>query len=247
MHFDELDEREILILELMSNSEEPLGSWNLLNRLSEENIETSSATIGRILNKLENNGYLKKEKFKGRIITEKGRHAIVLNKQLKDMAFEQSKLSQYIDPKQLGDFLIVLDARRAIERETAKKAAIYSSPEDINQMEKILSLQEEKYKDHQWITDDDLAFHKLIAKASRNPILESMYSLLAIFGQQSRAFEYLRQKINAEYMVSHRRILNAIKKHDALEAETAMLAHIDNLVEDVQKYWKSCYIDNFEK
>ncbi|MFZ5943557.1 MAG: FCD domain-containing protein [Bacillota bacterium] len=246
MHLDELDEREIIILELINNAEEPVGSWNLLNRLTEENIETSSATIGRILNKLENNGYLQKEKFKGRTITAKGKHAITFNKQLKDMAFQQSKLSQFIDPKRLGDFLIVLDARRAIERETAKKAAIYASSDEIEQMEKILSRQEAKYKEHQWITDDDLAFHKIIAKSSRNPILESMYSLLAIFGQQSRAFEHLRQEIHAEYMVSHRRILDAIISHNSGEAERAMLDHIDNLVEDVKKYWESCFFNSFE-
>ncbi|QNB46425.1 FCD domain-containing protein [Thermanaerosceptrum fracticalcis] len=238
MTFADLGEKEIMILKMIKDAQEPMGSWNILNRFTDDGIETSSATIGRILNKLENLGYLKKEKFRGRTITEKGLHAIQVSKQLKDMALQQSKLTQFIDPQCLGDFLTVLEARRAIERETAKKAALYASKQDIQHMEEVLQRQEAKYQEHQWITEDDISFHKAIARASRNSILESMYSLLAIFGQQSRAFELLREKIHAEYMVSHRRILNAIKNGDPNEAEEAMLAHIDNLVADVKKYWE---------
>lgn len=238
--YKELDDKEILILELIKNSSEPMGSWNIVNRMAEENIETSSATIGRILSKLESLGLLQKEKFRGRIITEKGLHAITFNRQLKDIAAQQNKLNKFTDPKLLEDFLSVLEARRAIERETARLAAIRATPEELETMDRILSNQENKYKEHQWITEDDLDFHKTIARASKNGILETMYNFLAIFGQQSRAFEYLREKIHAEYMVSHRRILNSIRAGNPLEAEKAMLDHIDSLVSDVNKYWEIC-------
>ena len=238
--YKELEDKEILILEMIKDSTEPMGSWNIVNRMAEENIETSSATIGRILSKLESLGYLQKEKFRGRVITDKGLHAITINKQLKDIATQQNKLSKYTDPKLLEDFISVLEARRAIERETARLAALRATAEDIELMDRILSNQENKYKEHQWITEDDLDFHKTIARSSKNGILETMYNFLAIFGQQSRAFEYLREKIHAEYMVSHRRILNSIKAGNSQEAEAAMLDHIDSLVSDVNKYWEIC-------
>ena len=233
-----LDERELLILKMMREAKEPMGSWSILETLAERGVETSSATIGRILRKLEKCGYLKKEKFRGRTITRKGINAIQINKKLNEMTFQQNKLIQFLDPHRLGDFLTVLEARRAIERETARKAALYATEEEINLMEEILKRQEAKYQEHQWITEEDLNFHKTIARASRNSILESMYSLLAIFGQQSTAFELLREKINAKYMVSHRNILNAIKQGNPDKAEEAMLAHIDNLMDDIKKFWE---------
>lgn len=236
----ELEDKEIQILEMIKDSLEPLGSWNIVNRMAEDSIDISSATIGRILSKLESMGYLQKEKFRGRIITDKGLHAIMFNKQLKDIATQQNKLNKFLDPQILDDFLTVLEARRTIERETARLAALRATFDEIEHMDYILSRQENKYKDHLWITEDDLDFHKSIAKASKNGILETMYNFLGIFGQQSRAFEYLRTIINAEYMVSHRRILNAIRAGDSPEAEAAMLDHIDSLITDVNKYWETC-------
>jgi len=247
MYYRELDKIDLTILEMIRDASEPIGSWNIANRLAGENIDTSSATIGRILNKLESMGYLKKEKFRGRVITEKGLHAILVAKQFMSAEIHKNKLNRFIDVQLLEDFLTVLEARRSIERETARLAALRATPEEIQMMDDILSRQENKYKDHQWITEDDLAFHKAIAKASKNEILETMYSLLAIFGQQSRAFEYMRKKINAEYMVSHRRILNALRRGDSGEAEKAMLDHIDNLVSDVNKYWKKCLPTEFSQ
>lgn len=238
--YKELEEKEIQILEMIKESAEPLGSWNIVNRMAEESIDISSATIGRILNKLENMGYLQKEKFRGRIITDKGLHAIMFNKQLKDIATQQIKLNKFLDPQILEDFLSVLEARRTIERETARLAALRAAPDEIEHMDYVLSRQENKYRDHLWITEDDLDFHKSIARASKNGILETMYSFLAIFGQQSRAFEHLRTIINSEYMVSHRRILNAIRAGDPVEAEASMLDHIDSLITDVNKYWEIC-------
>lgn len=244
---EKLDRKEILILEIIRDSVEPIGSWYLVNRLAEEEIATSSATIGRILHKLENLGYLQKEKYRGRIITEKGLRAIFFNKQLKDITTEQFKLSRFIEPRLLEDFLTVLEARRTIESGTARLAALRATPQEIANMDEILSRQEQKYREEQWITDDDLAFHKAIAKASRNAILESMYYQLAILGQQSQAFEYMRKIIHAEYMVSHRRILDAICESDADEAERAMIAHIENLVADVNKYWETCLGPDLKK
>lgn len=244
--FKELDEKEIHILEMIKDADEPIGSWNIVNRMAEEKIDTSSATIGRILNKLESMGYLQKEKFRGRTITEKGLHAIKLNKQLKDLMNYQNNLNKFIDPIILEDFLTVLEARRTVESGIARLAAFRATAEDVDKMDNILSRQESKYKEHQWITEDDIEFHKAIAEASHNNILQSMYHQLAILGQQSRAFEHIREKIHSEYMVSHRRILNAIINSDPDEAEKAMLAHIDSLIKDVNKYWETCLSKHLE-
>ncbi|MDX9871013.1 MAG: FCD domain-containing protein [Clostridia bacterium] len=238
--YEELDEKEILVLEMVGDAQVPIGSWYLVNQLAEENIETSSATVGRVLNRLESLGYLQKEKFRGRIITDKGMDAIRYNKQLKDITSEQNKLNKYINPQVLEDFLVVLEARRTVERGTARLAALKATPEEISFLDGVLARQEQKHKEKQWITGDDLAFHKTIAKASKNTILETVYNQLAIFGQQSKSFEYIRTKIQAEYMVSHRRIADAIRQRDPDKAEAAMAAHIDSLVEDVNKYWQVC-------
>ena len=121
-----LEEKEILILELIRSAPEPIGSWYIVNYLNEKGIRVSSATVGRVLNKLENQGYLQKEKFKGRVITEKGYQVIQYDHGLKQMADEQSKIVELIDHTQRSNLMNILNARLAIEPQLAAIAAEFA-------------------------------------------------------------------------------------------------------------------------
>lgn len=232
-----LEEKELLVLECINNSKEPIGSWHLVERLEDKNINISSATIGRILTHLEKLGYVEKESFKGRIITPKGIEAIEKSKTLEEINFHKSELDKLINTKVLEDFIMVLQARQAIERETARLAAENITQEEIESMEKKLICQEENYKKGLSIAQDDIDFHKAIAKASKNAVLESLYNIISTSGQQSRLFEYIRAQVRSPYNESHRNIYNAIKNHNSIEAERHMIAHMQNLFKDVSAYW----------
>lgn len=232
-----LDEKEVLILECIKESGEAIGSWYLVEKMEEKDMNISSATIGRILTHLESLGYVEKDGSKGRTITGKGIEALERTKTINTINFHKEELEKLINTKVLEDFLMVLQARRAIERETAILAAQNITEAEIKKMDEILKLQEANYAKKVSIANDDISFHKAIAKASRNTVLESLYSIISSFGQQSNLFEFIRAQVKSPYNVSHRRIYEALKNHDEADAEETMLEHMQNLEKDVTAYW----------
>jgi len=235
-----LDDKELTVLECISSSETPIGSWFLVEKLEEKGIKVSSATIGRILANLERYGYVEKEKYKGRTITEKGIDAIEKAKTIKKINYHKNQLDKIITTDVLEKYMMVLQARLAIERETAKLAAQNITEEEIKHLEEILKQQEEDYKAGKSIADDDINFHKAIAKASRNEVFEALYNIISTYKQQSTLFERIRRQVKSPYNVAHRKIFNAIKNHNDIEAEKYMIEHMENLMEDVARYWDEC-------
>lgn len=241
-----LDYKELIVLECIASSETPIGSWYLVEKLEEKGIKVSSATIGRILRTLEKHGYVQKEKFKGRMITEKGLEAIEKAKTIKKINYHKNQLDKIITTDVLEKYIMVLQARIAIERETAKLAAQNITEEEVKHLEEILKRQEKNYKEGKSVSQDDIDFHKTIAKASRNEVFEALYNIISTYKQQSKFFERIRLQVKLPYNISHRKIFNAIKNHNDMEAEKYMMEHIKNLMEDVTVYWDE-YYDNDSK
>ncbi|NLK63577.1 MAG: FCD domain-containing protein [Tissierellia bacterium] len=236
-----LQDKEIAVLESLEVSKGPMGSWNLVEKLEEKGYYISSATIGRILNTLEKRGYAQKYGNNGRIITQEGLDALS-NSKIKNHISEQTQtLEQMISTTVLDDYIIVLQARKAIERETARLAAENITKEELTNIRKILDEQRERHKKGESVAECDIAFHRAIAKASRNKVLETLYMMLFSYGQQTTIFEHVRRQVNAVYMTSHTDIYEALKKHDAELAEKCMIGHMDSLIEDVTKYWDLFY------
>jgi DNA-binding PadR family transcriptional regulator len=236
-----LQDKEIAVLESLKASQSPMGSWNLVEKLEEKGYYISSATIGRILNTLEKRGYAQKDGNNGRIITQDGLDALS-NSKIKNYISKQSQtLEQMISTTVLDDYIIVLQARKAIERETARLAAENITKEELSTIRKILDEQRERHNKGESVADCDISFHRAIAKASRNKVLETLYMMLFSYGQQTTIFEHVRRQVNAVYMTSHTDIYEALKKHDAELAEQCMIGHMDSLIEDVTKYWDLFY------
>lgn len=232
-----LDEKELIVLKCIASSTEPVGSWFLVEKLEEKGIQVSSATTGRILNKLEKLGYLEKESSKGRIIKPKGIEAIEKAKIIQNINFHKKELDRIISTEVLESYVMVLEARRAIEGETARLAAKNITNVEIEHIEEILKKQRENEKNNRSVAKNDIDFHKAISKASRNKVLESLYNITSTLGQQSTLFEYMRSQVKSSINVSHEEILKALKNHDEEKAEQAMIRHIENLIKDISVYW----------
>ncbi len=125
------NDRTFHVLSMIRNSDEPLGSWSLVEMFEEKGINLSSATIGRILNHLEKRGYLKKKSFKGRLITKKGEEAIEQALRMEQINKYTKRLEDLLNSKVLHHFIMVLEARRAIERETVRLSVKNITEEQI--------------------------------------------------------------------------------------------------------------------
>lgn len=232
-----LDERDIVVLECIRDSAEPIGSWFLVERLEARSVSISSASIGRVLHRLESLGHVEKEKYKGRILTPAGNEALKRAKTRMAIEVHKENLDRFINSKILEDYLMVLEARSAIERTTARLAAENITEPEIIKIESVLQEQELRALRGESIAEIDIEFHRGIAQASRNTVLVSLYAIISTMGQQTRLFEYLRSRVESPYRISHRQIFEAIRAHDPGEAERRMLRHMECLITEVTEYW----------
>lgn len=237
----ELDERDLIVLEAIRDSDGPIGSWALVETLEGKGYRVSSASIGRILYRLEKLGYVEGQGNKGRIITAAGGKAIEHAKALRSLDTHRQRLESLVNSKVLEDFVMVLQARKAIERETVRLAAENVTEAGLGRLGQILEEQEVRAKRGESIAEIDIAFHREIAKSSHNSALMALYEILATMGQQSELFEFVRSQVDATYRQAHRLVLEAIAAHDADAAEECIIRHMDSLIEDVTKYWDLYY------
>jgi GntR family transcriptional regulator, transcriptional repressor for pyruvate dehydrogenase complex len=125
----------------------------------------------------------------------------------------------------------LLDFRKMLEPPLAARAATRVSAEEISEMEEILKRQEEKLRAGDTTISEDSEFHYAIALASGNrvvlKVLDTLMDLLRDSRERSLQVEGRPQKS----LAGHRRILAAIKRHEAEAARVAMRRHI----EDVEK------------
>ena len=123
----DLDERDQQVLEIIRDVKEPVGSWNLVDMLERRGYSISSASIGRILHRLESLGYVESQANKGRILTTDGLKAIDRSKTILSIDRHKNDLEKLVNSRVLDEFIMVLQARKAIERETARLAAAHIS------------------------------------------------------------------------------------------------------------------------
>jgi DNA-binding FadR family transcriptional regulator len=225
------------ILEIIADSPHPAGSWHIVSILHSQGIEVSSATVGRELSQLETLGFLEKQNHKGRTITALGRAVIDKANSRKELDDFKSSLEEVISSDVLENYLMVLEAREAIERETARLAARRITDKELAALEALLSNQEEQVKNHRSIALLDIAFHSGIARASKNDVLFSLYRIISTMGQQSPLFEKLRMRVGDSYSNFHEKIFKALKERDSARAEEYMMLHISRLKDDVNRYW----------
>ena len=127
----------------------------------------------------------------------------------------------------------LLDFRKMLEPPLAARAATHVSAEEITEMEEILKRQEEKQAQGSAAIAEDAEFHYSIALASGNSVvlkvIDTVMDLLRDTRERSLQVEGRAQKS----LAGHRRILAAIKRHDAEAAKAAMRRHIEDVEEIV--------------
>ena len=232
-----LDERELVVMEYLRDATGPLGSWSLVESLETKDLKVSSASIGRILYSLEQRGFVEGKGNQGRIISKSGLQAIKHTKAINSVDLQRENLENLINSTVLEDYIMVLQARKAIERETVRLATENITETQKKVLSDIVLEQTGKREKGESIAEIDIAFHREIALASHNRALLSLYGIIATMGQQTELFEFLRHRVNAPYQKAHSSILQAICAHDPDEAERCMILHMNALIDDVTNYW----------
>jgi len=234
---EQKEKQEYEILSILEEKEEPVGS-NLLSRLlAARGIEVSEATVGRLLSEMDRRDLTRRQGFQGRVITEKGRRRLNQIRRLQHRLTYGNRFIDTLESRKKEDLIDILVARRAIERELARLAALHATEAEVRLMESVLQEQEQHTAQNEMTAEQDVRFHRLIAVAAKNRVLAAALDLIRQDGQLSPILEYIRNKVGSKLVVGHGKILRAIADRDPAGAEQAMIDHIESLIDDVQKYW----------
>jgi DNA-binding FadR family transcriptional regulator len=115
----------------------------------------------------------------------------------------------------------VLVARRGIEREIAREAALHASGVDV------AALRAAVRRNQRRPTED---VHRVLVKIAHNPFLEAVYQVLTQDPRMQRLVNQLPVRPTARSARFGERLLDAIVRHDANRAEALMVDHIDELI-----------------
>jgi GntR family transcriptional repressor for pyruvate dehydrogenase complex len=123
----------------------------------------------------------------------------------------------------------LLDLRRIIEPPLAARAAAHVTPDELGYMEDILARQKEKVDRGELAVEEDSEFHYAVASAAKNSVVLKVVDVFMDLLRESRARSLqVRGRLQKSFG-GHRRILNAIRRHDSTEAELAMRRHIEEI------------------
>jgi len=132
----------------------------------------------------------------------------------------------------------ILELRNIIERGSVALAAGRITDEELAEMELLLedSLKSD-FKDK--LVDMDINFHYKIAQASKNflilSILNAISFLIEAFIKDIRKNVITKEENIIMLIQQHRDILSALKAHDPIAAEKAMLDHLQYVNSQMKK------------
>ncbi len=233
-----------LALKVLGSSPEPIGAGSLAHSLGRMGYPVSMATAGRILQDLDEKGYVEKISNKGRILSPKGQEYLQkLEEQGKGLRLAQSLLEE-LYMRAPEDLLNILVARRAIERETARLAALNATEEDLTEIRVFAEILDSKPEKVPSIAVVDRLFHEAIARAGKNNVLLTTLKLVRQDVHIQQVFALIRQREGRILGGDHMPIYEAIARRNPEAAERAMLVHINNIIEDVEHY---CHDGDFSQ
>ena len=122
--------------------------------------------------------------------------------------------------------------RRMLETEAAALAASRITPEALRAADETLARAEAELAgdgepDHEAIIDSDIAFHRLIAQAAGNPVLEALIEALSGRTIRGRLWRSISQTgADEATCAEHRAILAALWERDPDRARARMAAHL---------------------
>lgn len=119
----------------------------------------------------------------------------------------------------------LVEARAMLERQAAALAAERAGEAEVAALERTV----EAFERARNVMDrarSDLAFHALIAKASHNPVIETMFGSIAalVFEMQLRSLD--DPEVTGRGGPLHRVVLEAVRNRDAQAASAAMHVHV---------------------
>ena len=135
--------------------------------------------------------------------------------------------------QQLRNMLVT---RSILEPEVAALAAKNATQDDIDAIGQIVAETAQLRQSGQSIAKTDAPFHIAIAKATGNPVLEAVMQMIRADRDYSPEIESIIDASSMNTPSDHLSIYNAIAQRNEKEARRIMKNHIQNLIEQCNRY-----------
>jgi len=126
------------------------------------------------------------------------------------------------------DLRTILDFREAIEPPIAGRAAATATPADIRNLRAAVR-DMEVVRSRSDYAELDRRFHYLVARATHNPLLARLVDVTADWMTSIRETSLEGPRRRTASLAGHRAILDAIIRHDPVDAFAANVAHINQI------------------
>jgi len=120
----------------------------------------------------------------------------------------------------------IVEARLIFEPEAARLAAQRARPEDLEEMKQVIEKMSEAVETGEPPRSFDLQFHKLIARAARNPSLEMLSEAMREVASQVITDLHPSIDVLKHVVDRHREVFEAVRKRDGDLAFSVMSKHI---------------------
>jgi GntR family transcriptional repressor for pyruvate dehydrogenase complex len=144
-----------------------------------------------------------------------------------------------LDRKTVQD---LIETRLMLETETASLAAQRATPADVRGIGAALAAMEDSIDADDRFLEHDLSFHLLMARATQNPILNNLLTMIRTYLQEwikgSLAEPTSREKTGRarKSLAEHREIFNALQHGDEEGCRKAMKTHIISSSVDLRSH-----------
>jgi DNA-binding FadR family transcriptional regulator len=181
--------------------------------------DAARSTVRRALDQLEKAGLVSRRLGSGTYVGATG------------AAGHVADLADQISPLQL------IEARLSVEPYTTRLAVLHATRRNLDDMEAVLARAEASSEDKDSFSRWDTEFHLLIAQASANPLLLSVYrqiNQVRLHAQWDAMKEkILTPEVIIDYNRQHRGIYNALHERDAQTAVAVITEHLEKARDDL--------------
>ena len=182
--------------------------------------QAARSTVRRALDQLEKAGLVSRRLGSGTFVGA----TTTANRKTHDLADQ-------VSPIQL------IEARLAVEPFTTRLAVLHATRRNLDDMETVLARAEASIDDKDSFSRWDGEFHLMIAQASSNPLLLSVYrqiNQVRLHAQWDAMKEkILTADVIADYNRQHRGIFNAMNERDAIAAQSLITEHLEKARDDL--------------
>ena len=128
------------------------------------------------------------------------------------------------------DYLV--EVREILEPEIAALAAMRATEQDLSNLRDAVTVMDRAARDSDAYIEADLDFHLALAEAAGNPIVLSLIDSIVGLLREQRLQIFRTGGGPERGQFHHRRILDAVARHDPQGARAAMQAHLSQVRED---------------